>query len=389
MHQPSEDCYGGDESKDDGEIDRDREDDVDEFGRKKSAHSVIKTKKKQREWPPCFDKFGTAFVFDSRSGMFYEQESDFFYDPQSKMYFGNRNSTYYRYNAEMKPPFEVISKVDNSTRTGVAKGAIGASADLDVVLGNVPQASTKKPGIAIKLKTKKLPNAGQKKQMPAQSNLNSVATSGDNSSNPLKRQHHKDMDKWSERQEELKNVVKTEDSEAKKRREISRTSKGEPICTLCQRKFPTLEKLLYHERVSKLHSENLRKAEEAKKERSQTESPKKKEKLYMDRAQQRRDLFGSDTAPSRGAVALMTDETPPEEAIAGGGTDRNQSLKVVRPEETLGESNVGNKMLQKLGWTSGQTLGRRQEPDAEATVRSSQVNLKNDWERIEALAQRK
>jgi hypothetical protein len=53
---------------------------------------------------------------------------------------------------------------------------------------------------------------------------------------------------------------------------------------------------------------------------------------------------------------------------------------VVDPQETLGESNVGNKMLQKLGWKSGTNLGRN------AGGESTGEALKKDWERIEQLA---
>ncbi|KAL7563570.1 hypothetical protein ACA910_006461 [Epithemia clementina (nom. ined.)] len=40
---------------------------------------------------------------------------------------------------------------------------------------------------------------------------------------------------------------------------IPRTKEGKPICCLCQRFFETVEKLRYHEQVSALHKENLKK----------------------------------------------------------------------------------------------------------------------------------
>ena len=37
----------------------------------------------RREWPPNFETDSGAFIFDGRSGMFYEAESDFFYGETS------------------------------------------------------------------------------------------------------------------------------------------------------------------------------------------------------------------------------------------------------------------------------------------------------------------
>jgi len=68
---------------------------------------------------------------------------------------------------------------------------------------------------------------------------------------------------------------------------------------------------------------------------------------------------------------------------------------VVRPEETLNDANVGNKLLQKMGWKSGGALGRKSSGGAEgggddgpATKTDAASSLKSDWERIESLAQR-
>jgi hypothetical protein len=58
------------------------EEEIDEFGRAARPKSLAPTKRKG-EWPPPFEESGSAFVFDSRCGMFYESVSDFFYDPKS------------------------------------------------------------------------------------------------------------------------------------------------------------------------------------------------------------------------------------------------------------------------------------------------------------------
>ena len=64
------------------------------------------------------------------------------------------------------------------------------------------------------------------------------------------------------------------------------------------------------------------------------------------------------------------------------------------PDQNLGESNVGNKLLQKLGWKSGASLGRKEDSISSNTeVNSAKMmdkldKLKQDWERIETIARK-
>ena len=87
---------------------------------------------------------------------------------------------------------------------------------------------------------------------------------------------------------------------------------------------------------------------------------------YRDRAKERRALFGTEPTPSSVEKSVPL------------------ASKVVAPHETL-DSNIGNKLLQKLGWKEGALCGRNADS---AVGRSSSVNdnLRQDWERIEAIA---
>jgi hypothetical protein len=152
---------------------------------------------------------------------------------------------------------------------------------------------------------------------------------------------------------------------------ISRTAKGEPICTLCQRKFPTVDKLFYHEKVSELHKANLAKqvvTEEQNVAVVQKAPPvaTTKPAAYVDRAQHRRILHGPETP-------VTAAPTPPSTAAAV--VVKNTT---VDPKDTLNESNIGNKLLQKLGWQQGKALGRGRSTAA--------AEVQQDWERIERLA---
>ena len=86
-----------------------------------------------------------------------------------------------------------------------------------------------------------------------------------------------------------------------------------------------------------------------------------KDHEYRDRARERRNLHGPDNAP----VVAMEDQS-----VAVTSVD-------TRPESNLGEDNIGNKMLQKLGWKLGKSLG---------ALGDTPNHLVKDWERIEFIA---
>ena len=87
--------------------------------------------------------------------------------------------------------------------------------------------------------------------------------------------------------------------------------------------------------------------------------------LARDRAMERRILHGPDSDFSHGRELQSIDDS---DTVA------------VDPQAIIDESNIGNKLLQKLGWKSGTNLGRG--VDADATC----ADLRRDWERIEHIA---
>lgn len=386
-----------DESKD-----RDK---VDEFGRTKSK-SPGRTKAPM-EWPPKFEDFGFAYTFDNRSGMFYEANSDFFYDPNSKLYFGNRKSAYYRFNAAFTPPFEEVQKVE-AAKHGASNEVPG---DPEPILAtNCSKSASSRPSssdssklsasIAIKLKTKSF---NPKKRKKAEVSNKSATDAADDalaatSATRLAKKHSEDIQKWSERRQELKDedttstdlMIKTAgepatDVEQKVDqqlaavhlgKEVAKTAKGEPICTLCRRKFPSLEKLRFHEKVSQLHKENLAKQQRELKSKSIVNHSAIHSNgvtsAYVDRAQQRRDMYGTDVTSS--VVLPMMDVDLPREDL-GSETGQQAQTPGSNP---LSESNVGRKMLEKLGWAN--------ESSSKSGTSQQLVSLKKEWDRMENVA---
>mmetsp|Transcript_3127 Transcript_3127/g.6466 ORF Transcript_3127/g.6466 Transcript_3127/m.6466 type:complete len:85 (+) Transcript_3127:1449-1703(+) len=78
---------------------------------------------------------------------------------------------------------------------------------------------------------------------------------------------------------------------------------------------------------------------------------------------------------------MQPHSTPSHTDVLLAQSQKQTVTEEVRPEETLGTTNVGNRLLQKLGWKCGESLGTNKGGGDGAN------NLKSDWEKIEALAQ--
>eukprot|EP00126_Sphaerothecum_destruens_P010070 Sdes_comp20671_c0_seq16m16075 len=121
-------------------------------------------------------------------------------------------------------------------------------------------------------------------------------------------------------------------------------------CLLCKRQFKSTEMLEKHAAASSLHKTNL---QEIRKSTSPL-LPDQLEKLaalkppteyvYRDRAKERRDLYGQPDKPLLAA--------PPKRAKYEPAT-----LVPASAEAT----NIGSKMLQKMGWVAGSGLGKDQQ----------------------------
>jgi len=311
------------------------------------------------EWPPSFDSDGTAFVFHPASGMFYEENSEFFYDPRTKLYYGAKKGAYFRYDDSRDPPFVEAQRVDPTQ--GTPTEPLEPPVILPPINGS-PQSAGDKPKIAIKLKTKKIkkPKVAINTEAPKATPI---------PASRVQKEQVANIEKWTEKQAELKSfsALPMPVSAAAAIEEIKRTVKGEPICVLCKRKFLTIEKLRLHENMSELHKSNLAKRALLGREKRKVEDTASAEKQqYNDRAEKRRHLHGPDGPTS--SVA----------SFAPSGV-------VSRPPapEVLDENNVGNKLLQKMGWQAGANLGKKGADDGSD---KSSREIRKDWDRIEAMA---
>jgi len=376
----------------------------------RSASSGSVESEESSEWPPRFESGGASYVFDARSGFFYEAKSDFFFDPKTKLYYGNKLQSYFSYCPGECPPFRMVPQQQQDESAG-GQGNVGTNLQAQnnnsgaAPTGNMVQTAVSSL-IAGKEKKKvaiSFGSIGKKKIVGSSAlNVNTTASSMGQTANELRsvvkakapvhaKRHAADIDKWSSKQKEIRGQVNPKPTSTKapevtasitvkpsttvskvdlKARTAATITAGQPICFLCKRKFASLEKLRQHEEVSTLHKENLKKAAAAAKPQE-----------YRDRTKERQALFGPDHTSCPDANVKKSDTISLQRSSL-------ITTEKVLPQETLGDSNIGNKMLQKLGWKGG-NLGRK----VDNTMGSSQgvtlvsEHMKKDWEKIESLAE--
>ena len=315
--------------------------------------------------------------------MFYEPASDFFYDPKTKLYYSNKKQRYFQFRKGEDPEFQDV----NSQQQGCDGGAASTQTQTDVATNSNGADKSK---IAISLKTTALPStagtaqassaADRMKLIEKLRKASNAPTANSAQAEPqVDKKHAKNMDVWSNRIKEMKGEAPDAPSNQQTEPTAVKTDpSGKPICILCRRKFPDLEKLRKHEQLSAMHKENLAKkaAADAKKEAATPEI------AYRDRTKERQMMYSASSADPTHVGKLLASVNPMMSA--------EKNTEVIRPEQTLGDTNVGNQLLQKMGWKSGEALGRKQEGEngTESKAGSNVAdNLKNDWERIESLAQ--
>lgn len=172
------------------------------------------------------------------------------------------------------------------------------------------------------------------------------------------------------------------------RGEEQHTDWSKLACLLCKRQFPSREKLTKHNQVSDLHKSNL---EAWHRESSQSAANMAASMAlasassggrYRDRAKERRQKYGNDDEGPRPNRLKEKYLQAVEEAEIGSssGSSKGQggSSSSGGREKAIDGSNIGSKMLQKMGWKEGLGLGKKNQGRTtiiEAEARSSQAGL--------------
>lgn len=122
-------------------------------------------------------------------------------------------------------------------------------------------------------------------------------------------------------------------------------------CMLCKRAFPSAEVLTKHLKMSNLHKENLQKY---KLNKGILEIGGGSSALnYRDRAKERRQKYGeADPVPVNRSKERFQREIEKQASIA----QTYQASNVAA--QPISEGNIGNRLLQKMGWKAGSGLGK-------------------------------
>lgn len=345
----------------------------------------VKKPPPQREWPPQFESDGAAYIFDTRSGFFYEASSDFFYDPKTKLYYGNKKGKYFEYCSDVKPPFKVVAGPkagdnveDEPAKSGDGNTNTGSESPSNASNGAKPDKKEKKK-IAICIKKK---FNGKKEATPAVPKQTPEVSKPTVPPPQIKKKHAVNIEKWSARGREMRdhpnaaatkptpefiptsNTKNTSVPASNEQPHVTKTVSGQPVCMLCKRKFADMLKLNQHIEQSALHKQNLERAQAAQSQQAPSAE-------YRDRAKERRVMYGPEaTSPSTDDVMEMGPSLTKARVVT--------ETETKRPDENLGDDNIGNQMLKKLGWKKGDALGQQ---------KNQVVNkLQEDWETIETLA---
>lgn len=154
-------------------------------------------------------------------------------------------------------------------------------------------------------------------------------------------------------------------------------------CLLCKRAFQSQEILAKHLKMSALHKENLKKLNRGGAAGGSgggggggssdggSGGPSSLQQ-YRDRAKERRAKYGEDDAPP----VNRSKERFQRELEKQTTSSYQQSTSVSAP---ISQNNVGNKLLQKMGWSEGQGLGKSNQ----GRVNIIEVSFRLSAERVE------
>ncbi|ODM92180.1 RNA-binding protein 5-A [Orchesella cincta] len=134
-------------------------------------------------------------------------------------------------------------------------------------------------------------------------------------------------------------------------KESSFVDESKLACLLCKRRFASMEILQKHVKMSDLHKKNLEaiRLDNPDIHSMPGSSSSSSSASYRDRAKERRDRFGSDAGVGKNAL---------KDLYMQAKKDLSTSY-VEEPTRTgIKNDNIGNRMLQRMGWQEGQGLGR-------------------------------
>lgn len=316
---------------------------------------------------PCLYDETSGYYYDTNTGLYYNAISQYYYNNETGafLYWDHENSTYVRAETVGQPPTSVDAPE-------MAKKEEKKDEEKKEKKGKDPQNKVQVAKKIVKDMERWAKQLNQKKDMPI---MPSQASSSDEMPSG-KPSHRKEMYadvgfsilEKKDHASGLISLVNQQSTAAAATNKLVSYDSGSDIeapsseiprnesdyvdfekltCNLCKRAFQSPEVLTKHLRMSQLHKDNLAKYNLNHTSAGPSSSASNLNNLYRDRAKERRAKYGEDDPPP----VNKTRERFEREL-------ERQQAAYKPPPAPIGENNVGNRLLQKMGWSEGMGLGR-------------------------------
>ncbi|XP_055375070.1 RNA-binding protein 5-like [Condylostylus longicornis] len=357
----------------------------------------------------------TTYQYDETSGYYYDPLTKLYYDPHSQYYYDNETGSYMYYDQEQRK--YVVAPTASQAAVSTTTSGVVVEASASTQLNNTggsneseikPKEELKKDAKHDKVKVAKkivkdmekwAKQLNQKKEMTHFAPTSSATPAAAPVATPVidVKRSQQLSSKYADVgfsilegkekpiinstiETELSNrVVQTYNSDSDEQEEHNNHQNNSSeyssekdyvdyeklTCLLCKRAFQSQEILNKHLKMSKLHKDNLAKYNLNKSLNNETNFSQE----YRDRAKERRLKFGESDPPPVNRSKERFEKELESVSISV------QSQLGAMP---ISENNVGNRLLQKMGWQEGQGLGKSNQGRTniiEADGRSSTAGL--------------
>ncbi|NXF29865.1 RBM5 protein, partial [Nyctibius bracteatus] len=282
----------------------------------------------------------STYQYDESSGYYYDPITGLYYDPNSQYYYNALTQQYLYWDGEKEtymPAAEGTTYQQTATTTTTKEVKEKKEK---------PKSKTAQQQTAVSLKTVCRETAA----------LHPVSCDVKIKGRELSEQtilHFRSLKTWSAGQRRGLVAAYSGDSdndedllERMENEEEKLTDWKKMACLLCRRQFPNKDALIRHQQLSDLHKQNMDIYRRSKLSEQELEALelREREMKYRDRAAERREKYGIPEPP----------EPKRKKAYDAGTVNYEQPTK-----DGLDNSNIGNKMLQAMGWREGSGLGRK------------------------------
>ncbi|XP_021168234.2 RNA-binding protein 5 isoform X4 [Fundulus heteroclitus] len=320
----------------------------------------------------------SAYQYDESSGYYYDPQTGLYYDPNSHYYYNTQTQQYLYWDSEKQTYVPVPGNMNTGQNDKTANGSAGGNKE--------PKEKKEKP------KSKTAQQIAKDMERWAKS-LNKQKENFKSSFQPISQEDRKEAaaadagytlfeKKQAGLDRLMQEVARCAEEEALPLSSASSSKCGlvaaysgdsdpeeggaaesdagdmsldkltdwkKMACLLCRRQFPNKDGLIRHQQLSDLHKKNLEVLRRSKMSEAELEELERKEteQKYRDRAAERREKYGIPEPP----VPKKKKFSQPTPAV-----NYEQPTK-----DGLTSDNIGNKMLQAMGWKEGKGLGRNQQ----------------------------